>query len=34
METKGYNKPMNETKKLIHKYREKTTGYQWGDSKL
>ena len=31
MESTKYNKPVNETKeKQTHRYREQTTGYQWG----
>ena len=32
MESKKYNKLVNKTKyKQIHRYREQTSGYQWGE---
>ena len=34
MEFKKYNKLVNETKKMqSHRYREQTSGYQWGEGK-
>ena len=34
MEFKKYNKPVNITKKkLNHRYREKTSSYQWGEKR-
>ena len=31
MESKKYNKLANIKKKLTHRYREQTSGYQWGE---
>ena len=34
MESKNYNKLVNMTKKKeIHRYRQWTSGYQWGEGK-
>ena len=34
MESKKYNKLVNITeKKQIHRYREQTSGYQWGEER-
>ena len=30
MESKNYNKRVSITKKKTHRYREQTSGYQWG----
>ena len=31
LKKKKYNKPVNVMKKKIHRYREQTSGYQWGE---
>ena len=33
MESKKYNKLVNITKKKTHRYREQTSGYQWGEGR-